>query len=91
MDSINRFIVTYKNYFSTIFAFLMFAYEPFRAYFMEKPFDLTSFIFLVFGSIVSFSIGKYPGGLVDPKHLTANQENKIDRQGFASSEDLGRK
>ncbi len=66
----------------------MVAYEPFNSYFMNQPFEWKSFIFLVFGSIVSFSVGKYPKGLVNGNALTAQAENKIDSQGYATSENL---
>ena len=88
MQTINKFIADNKNYFSTFFAFLMFTYEPLNSYFNSQPFEWKTFIFLVFGAVVSFSIGKYPKGLVNSNNLTGSEEKQIEQKGYATSEDL---
>ena len=72
----------------TLFAFVMFLYEPLNSYFMNQPFEWKTFIFLLFGSIVSFSIGKYPKNLLTGNNLTASKELQIDSKGFATSDNL---
>lgn len=88
MQSLTKFITGNKDKISTLFAFVMFLYEPLNSYFMNQPFEWKTFIFLVFGSLVSFSIGKYPKNLVSGNNLSASKELQIDNKGYATSDDL---
>ena len=88
MQSLTKFITGNKDKISTLFAFVMFLYEPLNSYFMNQPFEWKTFIFLLFGSIVSFSIGKYPKNLLTGNNLTASKELQIEDKGFATSDDL---
>lgn len=88
MQSITKFITDNKDKISTVFAFIMFLYEPLNSYFSNQQFEWKTFIFLVFGSLVSFSIGKYPRNLLPGQNLTAHKETEIKDKGFATSQDL---
>ena len=88
MQSLTKFITDNKDKISTLFAFVMFLYEPLNSYFMNQAFEWKTFIFLLFGSIVSFSIGKYPENLVSGNNLSASKELQIDNKGYATSDDL---
>lgn len=86
--NLTKLITDNKDKLSTVFAFLMVAYEPLNSYFMDKPFEWKTFLFLLYGSIVSFSIGKYPRNLVNGNSISASTETKIEDKGYATTQDL---
>lgn len=88
MEFLTKLITENKDKISTVFAFVMFLYEPLNSYFMNQPFEWKTFIFLLFGSLVSFSIGKYPKNLLTGNNLSASKEYQIGNKGFATSDDL---
>lgn len=88
MEWLTKLITDNKDKISTVFAFVMFLYEPLNSYFMNQPFEWKTFIFLLFGSLVSFSIGKYPKNLLTGNNLSASKEYQIGNKGFATSDDL---
>ena len=88
MQSLTKFITDNKDKISTLFAFMMFLYEPLNSYFSNQQFEWKTFIFLIFGSVVSFSIGKYPKNLLTGQNLSASKEYQIENKGFATSDDL---
>lgn len=88
MQWLTKVITDNKNKISTVFAFVMFLYEPLNSYFMNQPFEWKTFIFLLFGSLVSFSIGKYPKNLFTGQNVSMSKEYQIDTKGYATSDDL---
>ena len=88
MEWLTKLITDNKDKLSTLFAFVIFCYEPLNSYFNNQPFEWKTFIFLIFGAVVSFSIGKYPKNLVSGNNLSASKELQIDNKGYATSDDL---
>ena len=58
MEKIKNFFIENKDWISNIFGIILFLYEPLNSYLTEQPFNITTFLMLIYGAIVSYTIGK---------------------------------